>query len=43
MSLNKQRVVYIQQHATDGEQATLDAAMLKAIKEKGAGKSLVWQ
>lgn len=43
-SLNKQRQEYIAQHTPqDSQDAMLDAAMIKAIKEQAAGKNFVWK
>jgi von Willebrand factor type A domain len=43
-SLNKQRQSYIAKNTPKKtKDAMLDGAMLKAIKEKGRGKSLVWE
>jgi hypothetical protein len=41
--LNEKRKQYIAQHNADNNETTLDAAMLKAIKEKGKTKNLSWQ
>ena len=43
-SLNKQRQEYINSHTPqESQDAMLDAAMIKAIKEQAAGKKFVWK
>jgi hypothetical protein len=43
-SLNKQRQEYIVLHTPkESQDAMLDAAMIKAIKEQAAGKKLTWK
>jgi hypothetical protein len=41
--LNDKRKVYIAQHKSNDQTQTLDAAMLKSIKEKGKAKNLTWK
>jgi hypothetical protein len=44
LTLSEKRKQYIaQQSVTQNDDASLDAAMLKAIKEKGKTKNLSWQ
>ncbi|MBI1767871.1 MAG: VWA domain-containing protein [Bacteroidetes bacterium] len=43
-SLNKQRQEYINSHTPqESQDAMLDAAMIKAIKEQAAGKRFIWK
>ena len=43
-SLNKQRQEYIASHTPkESQDAMLDAAMIKAIKEQAAGKRFIWK
>lgn len=43
-TLNKQRQEYIQSHtAKESKEEMLDAALLKAIKEQGKARNLIWQ
>lgn len=41
--LNKKRQAYIVSHTPKSEDAMLDAALLKAIREKAKGKNFVWE
>ena len=44
MELNKKRQAYIAAHSqNEQEESSLDAAMIKAIREKAKSKNLVWQ